>query len=280
MPPPSSISGFVSKKTKQILVPYLLFSLIYCFGDKGYRDWALVFYASRNSLSMANSCTPLWFLPSFFVSVVSYRILLQYMMNSKERTLVCTVLGCLGIWCSLNDNCSFIGFPLSVNVALVGIFLMECGNLIHTIEERVHHAHFLFFVAGLTGCLTFMMNLPTSLTPGNPHVEMAIGSFGNPLLFLFNSVSLCGLLIVFSFFANKHTCRLYKIVEYYGQNTLSVLCLHPLALTLSLGAMHYIPSYLQNDILTSVMASIISMIVIPPVIKIMNIFVPNMLGKS
>ena len=228
MPPPSSISGFVSKKTKQILVPYLLFSLIYCFGDKGYRDWALVFYASRNSLSMANSCTPLWFLPSFFVSVVSYRILLQYMMNSKERTLVCTVLGCLGIWCSLNDNCSFIGFPLSVNVALVGIFLMECGNLIHTID----------------------------------------------------SVSLCGLLIVFSFFANKHTCRLYKIVEYYGQNTLSVLCLHPLALTLSLGAMHYIPSYLQNDILTSVMASIISMIVIPPVIKIMNIFVPNMLGKS
>ena len=280
MPPPSSISSFVAKKTKQILVPYLLFSLIYCFGNKGYWDWALVFYASRNSLSMANSSTPLWFLPSFFVSVISYRILLQYIMNSKVRLLVCSVLGSLGFWCSYSDNCSYIGFPLSVNVALVGIILMECGRLIHAIEETVRYSLVLFIVFGLIGCLTFMMNLPTSLTPGNPHVEMAIGSYGNPLLFLFNSVSLCGMLILLSMYANKHTCRLYTIVEYYGQNTLSVLCLHPLVLTLCLVVMRYVPSFLQNGILIPVLASIISMIIIPPVIRIMNIFVPNMLGKS
>ena len=63
---------YVRRKLYQLIVPFLLFATILCFSNDGIKGWAYIFYGSRNSLSLANTFTPLWFLPCFFVSVILY----------------------------------------------------------------------------------------------------------------------------------------------------------------------------------------------------------------
>lgn len=62
------IHVYLKKSFLTIIVPYILFALIYCFGDNGFKDWAGVFYGSRNSLAAVKCATPLWFLPCFFIA--------------------------------------------------------------------------------------------------------------------------------------------------------------------------------------------------------------------
>lgn len=63
-------TSFIKKKAKQLLIPYLCFALILCFGTHAYLDWIYIFYGSRNALAESSSFTPLWFLPCFFCSTI------------------------------------------------------------------------------------------------------------------------------------------------------------------------------------------------------------------
>lgn len=58
--------SYFFKKFYSIVVPYILFSLIMCFGDGKMFDWIYILYGSRDALDNVHCYTPLWFLPCFF----------------------------------------------------------------------------------------------------------------------------------------------------------------------------------------------------------------------
>ena len=121
-----AVKVLVMKKVKQLLIPYLLFALILCFGENSYFDWIGIFYASRNSLWDVNTFTPLWFLPCFFVSTVIFAAINKFKV--RVRFLVVIFLGALGYLLSELE----IGkwrYPLNMDVAFVGVLLMYIGSV-------------------------------------------------------------------------------------------------------------------------------------------------------
>lgn len=128
------IYEFVEKRIKQILVPYFLFALIYCFGHESLKDWTYILYASRDSLVIAKSFSPLWFLPCLFVSNVLFFILARYISRLDVLGMVSLSISCLGF--ILPKNLAGMGMPFSVNVALVSVIFVYSGYILNRISLK------------------------------------------------------------------------------------------------------------------------------------------------
>lgn len=123
-----SVFQFINKRFKQIFIPYLIFALIYCFGQKGMLDWLNIFYGSRNALSQAKTFTPLWFLPCIFSANVLFFLILKYFNSNRARLISCVTAAIIGFLLTVINT---KGYPLSLNVALVCTFLMFAGHYLH-----------------------------------------------------------------------------------------------------------------------------------------------------
>ena len=81
-----SIIKHIVKRTKRLLVPYILFSLI--FSVPQYKNYILCFYASRESLYQAGSMTSLWFLPCLFAADCMFYMLRKICGGGGREVLV------------------------------------------------------------------------------------------------------------------------------------------------------------------------------------------------
>lgn len=124
---------YLRKKVKQLLVPFLIFSLVLCFGRRNYVDWCYILYGSRNALAEATTFTPLWFLPCFFLSTLIFRSAF-YIPNDILRYVIICIIGITGFVLSRIMPSGAIGLPWNLNVALVGVFLMLIGFAIKKIK--------------------------------------------------------------------------------------------------------------------------------------------------
>ena len=128
-----SFFDYSIKKMRQLIVPYILFSTILCFGTNHYKDWFYLIYASRTSLSLAHSFTPLWFLPCFFLSTIIYA-LLKRQFHDFAHTVVVLVVGVSGFF--LSRICKpEIGLPWNFDMALVALlFILFSDNFMRHLK--------------------------------------------------------------------------------------------------------------------------------------------------
>lgn len=193
-----------------------------CFGSGGVSDWGYIFYGSRNSLYQAASFTPLWFLPCFFVSTILFRAIYNFENIWLTRAL-CLLVGIIGFSISFFPIDIPYGLPFNLNVASVGTLLMGLGYEIKKADNTVLFSN-LGGILIIIGSLLAFVNLPDSLTPGNPHVEMSIGEYGNPFLFTLTALSLCiSIFMISKIWANY---RSSKYVAFIGENSMAYLCIH------------------------------------------------------
>ena len=272
----SEIKYFINKRFKQILVPYLLFALIYCFGQKGMVDWMYIFYGSRNALSFVKSFTPLWFLPCIFVANILFYIILNLYHTFRLRLLACIICSVIGFFISYRTPPDSIGFPLSLNVALVCQILMLVGKYL---KERNALINTNLFSGGsilLVCSFLAYLNLPFSLDPNCNHIEMSIGSFGNPLLFIVNSLGIsigfCSLSI---FFTQRISKSIISKLSFYGKYSLTILCAHYVALHI-FSPLHKL---ISNAVISSLIITLLVFAISFPLVLMLERLCPNLIGK-
>ena len=123
------LKQFCRKKLYQLIVPFLLFAIILCFYENGIKGWVYILYGSRNALSIANTFTPLWFLPCFFVSAMLYNII-ERIGNRIVSTIIVIATGMVGFILPRTIMQGItLGLPLSIDVAMVGVLLMLIGGV-------------------------------------------------------------------------------------------------------------------------------------------------------
>lgn len=286
---------FFVKKIKTIYVPFLLFALIFCQGEMS--NWAYIVYGSRNTLSMAGTYTVLWFLPCFFAAVIIFSFLMSACNKSKLKVwlimagVVLLLVGAVvcDYWRGTQPMLTKYGYPLNVDVALVGAVFMVVGyysrqmiDWFNTQKQWLPWLPIVMVVASfvVTG-FTAYMNLPESLNPVCAHVEMSVGAYGDWGLFFVNALLMSAALIGLSVLTDKWL-KNKKLPLFIGQNSLTILCIHG---TILLAVSKVLPKIGLTgvDDMSLIIQGIVSYVIVIvasiPVIIAIKRYVPNLVGK-
>lgn len=130
------------------------------------------------------------------------------------------------------------------------------------------------------GTALSQINLPQSLTEGNPHVEISISSYGNPFLFLVVSILLSESVVILCKAMSLHNVlpkSILKIMAFYGANTITILCLHVVFLVVLGGAIKIIGINMYG--IEPLLKTIICFIFMYPIILFINSKLPNIIGR-
>ena len=273
----TSFHKWLKTKISALFVPYLLFGLIYSFGTNGYIDWCYIGYASRDSIQLAQSFTPLWFLPCFFFSSVLYDGIKRIMKNNKVLLYIVGGVGVIG-WL-LGRYAPMLGFPFSADIACVGVLLMAFGDMLAFFRREFPTiaSDFRTIISMLViGSAIAFINRPISLNPAIPHVEMSTGSFGCFPLFLMASAALSYTLIECS---RRYSDKLgtHKRFLTIGEYSLSVLCIHGLLMTLSKHLVQLCPCAF-NDVSTAIIETVVVILFSLLIIRVILPLAPNVFG--
>ena len=122
-----NIKAKINDKINRIMIPYLLWALIYCAFS--FKNLLYILYGSRNTLININSS--LWFLPCYFLVTIFFMLYRKLFLNPNHfsksndtmKRNVSLLLAMVMILISINlPKIDFIvrGYPWSFNVALVG----------------------------------------------------------------------------------------------------------------------------------------------------------------
>ncbi len=282
---------FIIKKIKTIYIPFLLFALIFCKGD--FSSWAYIAYGSRNALNVAGTYTVLWFLPCFLMAVLVFATLMNIGHKSKPYYIISGGVILLLVAVKICEYAkgkepmlAEYGYPFNFDMALVGVVFMVAGYYFRQIIDWLNAQKqwvllaivaVLFVVTGFTA----FMNLPESLNPVCPHVEMSVGAMGNWGLFFMNALLMSFAMIGFSVLIDRWIAR-KKLLLFIGQNSLTILCIHGMIL---LAASKILPKVGLTGVsdgallLQGAVSYLIVIAVSIPLIMVIKRFAPNLVGK-
>lgn len=185
---------FLLKRVKSLLVPYVLWALIYSI--KINDDFVKgVLFGSNLSLGWGRAETNavLWFLPCMFTATVFYQIYANWYCRIRgARLQKCFAAGILLVCILLADRCrtnrwddNFFGW----DIALLGCAFMIVGSCLRNALEYLKKCsagtRLLLCAAGLVlTYLTAHLNEATCLAQtGFPYPIMALGQYGRLSLF-------------------------------------------------------------------------------------------------
>jgi fucose 4-O-acetylase-like acetyltransferase len=212
------------KYFKRLMLPFLLWGLI--FSKFSIPNLLLICYGSYRSIHKAGSLTSLWFLPVMYVAVLLLFLISRTRGDNRDwlmfsLSIVALVLG-------VSMPCLGIGYPLSLNVALVALFFMTLGNITRPYFNQIYDflkaekkrgvsVCLLLILIFAGGSLTYLMNIPKI-----GYIHMGIGQFGNPILFALTAI--CGILmLIFLCIMLEYIhSRTTKGLLFVGQNTLCI----------------------------------------------------------
>ncbi|MGQ1787822.1 hypothetical protein [Saccharicrinis sp. GN24d3] len=217
---------------------------------------------------------------SIFSSIifVSVKKFIDDNINSIIRLVFILLVCCMlaGISLLLGDYGDSFKFrlPLGIDIAFSGALFMFVGHGLSRLEISSNLANIILMIGlFIFGFLLYRFNLPISKEINLPHVEMAIGAYGNYYLFILNSTLISFAVILFS----KQIS--FKVLEFLGRNSLTNLIVSSLLITVS---KYIITSVLPslNSLLFSSIVTFLTILISIPFIIGLNYFVPNVVGQK
>lgn len=224
---------YVSKKIYQIIIPFLLYGLI--FGLPDLKSWLYILYGTGNSLKIGGSNPVLWFLPCYFVaSSILYCIICigNKLISTNYRAQVykylyypiaCFLAFAIGLLLQKIGKSlpivNSLGFIFSLDVAFIGIGFMIipiCISLVTDIKVYNRTRSILpFLLLLLISLMTFHLNLPLSMD-NTRHIDMRESIYGSFPLFVIISLVGSYSIIFFGRFLAVLTDKLCCSTSLYG----------------------------------------------------------------
>lgn len=272
---------FLEKRTKSLLVPYVLWALIYA-GDKGINFVKGVLRGTNPSLGTAGTNQVLWFLPCMFIAVILFQIYINIdaVISNKAGKLgfaVVVMLVCGVVSCKFNTI-----FIFGSDIALSGCIFMIIGREIgrEGVETfwKKKPIYVKIIAAALLLLLTYVIvthNLPYLEQAGCHGVIMALAVYGRYDLFLIGAVTgSFGLLLIAMVFEN------IKLFAYMGRFSLVIMAVHYILFPYVMPVCSRILDMPYGDLVYPVAVAVGCFAICVPLCYIIDWAVPELNGKA
>lgn len=221
----TGIKEFVIKKLWLLMLPYLLWGLIYL--ELSPKNLVLLAYGSRGALGGAHSLTSLWFLPVMFLGYIYnllYDKITHYIrIDSIIKGLLAIALFFVIGFCIPNSGA--YGLPWGLGVAFVAAAFMKIGQISKTVISRLADAESITLIVGLVISIVVFSVTYNYSTSSVGYILMADACFGNPFIFVGNAI-LGSIMVVLAALLIDRVSFRKKELLYVGQNTLGLFLVH------------------------------------------------------
>ncbi len=241
-----SFGEFISKKSKQYLIPYFIF----CIANLGIQiAWALVFSSHDITLdylitnvkgillcysNMANmpNCSPLWFLVCLFFSDILFWIIIKL----KEKYAFIPAFLCAAIYYILIPFCKdFTSFPFKFPTFLIATFFLYIGYITKKIMTNKvfskKNVPLIAIIPALIGCLCIII-----LTENK--VGMNENFYSNYFIFIATSIIMSVSVIYLSY---RCAFLQTKSILWLGKNTIYIVAFNFICRDVGTTLYYYIP---------------------------------------
>lgn len=288
-----SKSGFsLKKKAKSLLVPYIVFSLIF------FVYWALIesrfrpihdvaIFGAGIGLNLkqqqfANIFTAincrsafvynivLWFLPCLFMAELLYS-----KIKGTKVEWVIDVLCIVVCYVAVNSS---NGLPWCLGEAVIAVPLLSLGNrfyqpLMKVLKKRTIYAMVIGVICLLAFIFIFLLL--------NPHTDMAHNVIPKEFYLMAILGSLC--VVILSLEIDRFAIRGGQYLAYLGRNSLIIMCVHEPLKRIILVVLSKVVSMpidvIRDEIAMSIVATLIVVAVCIPIIEIINRKISWAIGK-
>lgn len=237
-----SLSFFIKRKIKTLLIPYLKYSFFF-WGIWAIISWFsghtahsifypfLQIFIAQGSDGFLVHDVPLWFIPCLFLVEFLYFPLSK--LDKKAILTISVILAVISylLICHI-DFYDFTLLPWSLDVALASLVFYAVGNLVRSvyIVNAINGIkdinHILLYSLLLFLVCSFVGNQ-------NGFVSMAHGTLGNnPLVFYLNAFVGIAAVILLCLYLSKlsesstREYRVLNVIKWWGQNSFALMALH------------------------------------------------------
>ena len=248
--------SMILKKFKSLMVPYILFSIINIVGFYLIKDLSYEVFKGNifNTITLFG-IGALWFLPALFISETLFLFEKNNISKNKYKALFyisIVFIIAIFIFVSKGNYTNVIGKLTIVLVrSMVALFFINIGYYLYKVISKINFKIYQILILAAISII---------LSTLNGYVDLP--------LYVFNSI-IGSLLIIAITKKINHS----KVLKFLGQNTLIIMATHQLILQAILKSS--LIKYL-NDI----MIIFIILLLEYPLIKIINKYLPFMLGKK
>lgn len=269
------LKTYIQKKTNQLIVPFIFFSLIY------YLYLILQYFAAYGSLVEFNyACIfgvfefhrgyesfavnpPLWFICALFCQQIITWILVKLLRRKWLVAIAAVVISWIGlvyVW----DKPTLFMFGRSLPYLVYYVFGNLFGkDLIRIIESESRRIAYSPLVASsMVYVASIVLNETTSI---NPELLRYTETFGLIIILVY-------------FFKGIHRFRIAYPFWFYGRNSYIVLGMHEIYQTIFLIMFTHILG--EITIWIGMIQTLMSLLLLWPTINILNRHVPMLVGKE
>jgi len=265
---------YLQKKTNQLVIPFIFFSLVYysyLIGQSYLSNgslkefdfgciWGVFKFHSGNESFTVNP--PLWFICALFCQQIITWILVKTLKRRWIIAIVSVVISFIGVVYVWHLPTLFM-FGRSLPYLVYYVFGNLFGkDLIKIIETKSITSYLPCIAASLIYVMSIVLKLCTTID--------------STLLTYFETFGLIILLIYL--FKVIHRFRFAYPFWFYGRNSYIVLGMHEIYQTVFM--IFFIHVYGEINIWIGMIQTLMSLLLLWPTIKLMNRYVPNLVGKA
>lgn len=283
----NSLRVFFVRRAKQLLVPYLFFNIIAYFfwvfvGRKFGNDSTVdinpftpligMLYGVNTGYFLIH-CGSLWFLPCLFIVEILYYIAIKSVSSKAIIFILFTGLG------YANLLLKHVMLPWNIDIALVAILFYIIGSAFKERKflESINTQTILIVIFFCSLLLTAVIVLI------NGRVDMSSNTYGNFIFFILAALS--GICFVFSV-SKLFSMFFHSIptVETISSNTLIIIGLHELVISIIKGGLYFIfkipINVFKDTVMVNVIMAIVTILLLIPIFYIIEKYFPFIVGKS
>lgn len=278
---------FLKQKASKIIIPYLVFNAF------TFLFWLYIgrHYGIDNTASLdpaiplkgillgmykyMHHYIPLWFLACLLTVEILHYIFFKHLKTTKSHLITALIFSIAGF---LNYKFNPHSLVWGLDIAMVVMLFYVAGNTTKTLllqSKKNNSLHII--LAAISFILVYLMYRL------NDEVKVFSNIYGNYLLFYIGAFS--GIIFSVTLFKLiENNSKPIRFFLFTGKNTLIILSLHLISISVLKGFMVFVlnTDYTQymNSTAYIFLFSILSTLLLVPVIIVINNYLPYILGKS